>query len=272
MDLELEMWRNEVARSVPLESPVRSSGDLASDYNSQNGGSSVPVEQEPEPEPTAHPIPPEAAHAATIQLGGSARRKECVLPRSEYRAWLQKLKSLALLGWRYRRSSVVPNVSALQRLHVDAMDLLLGIGPPVSRIRQELEHLKLALYGCHRIDWRESCVYTDKIRRFTKLLIAAHRIVEREHRATDPGAVRSGAERATSEGAPLTESAVAAKRRSVVMPILKLKRWTRGKWATKSGVGKNCVYEYLDGKRNPGDKNRKAMAEELGLEPTDLPE
>jgi hypothetical protein len=89
-----------------------------------------------EPKPTAHPIPPEATHAATIQSGGFARRKERVVPRSEYRVWLQKLKSLALLGWRYRRRSVIPNVSALQKLHVDAMDLLLGIGPPVSGIRE----------------------------------------------------------------------------------------------------------------------------------------
>jgi len=56
------------------------------------------------------------------------------------------------------------------------------------------------------------------------------------------------------------------------MPILASKRWKRGKWATKAGVGKNSVYEYLDGRRTLSDENRKAMAEALGLEPTDLPE
>ena len=90
--------------------------------------------------------------------------------------------------------------------------------------------------------------------------------------ATDSAAVRAGAERTTSEGAAGTESAIAAKRRSVVMPILKQKRWTRGKWATKAGVGKNCVYDYLDGKRNPGYANREAMAEELGLQAEELPD
>jgi hypothetical protein len=69
-----------------------------------------------------------------------------------------------------------------------------------------------------------------------------------------------------------TEAAAAARRQSVVMPILKQKRWSRGKWATKSGVGKNCVYEYLDGKRNPGYENRKAMADALELDVEELPD
>ena len=64
----------------------------------------------------------------------------------------------------------------------------------------------------------------------------------------------------------------AAARKAVVMPILASKRWKRGKWATKAGVGKNSVYEYLEGRRTLSDENRKAMAEALGLEPTDLPE
>jgi hypothetical protein len=62
-----------------------------------------------------------------------------------------------------------------------------------------------------------------------------------------------------------------AKRREVLLPILASKRWTRGKWATKAGVGKNCVYDYLSGKRNPGVENRRAMADVLGLRPEDLP-
>jgi hypothetical protein len=121
----------------------------------------------------SEPIPTKAAHPSRIR----------VLPRSEYRAWLTKLKALAVLAWRYRRRSIVPSVSALQRLHVDAMDLLLGIGPSVSQIREELGDLRLANYGSQREDWREAHVYPLKIRRFTKLLIAAHHLLEREQRA-----------------------------------------------------------------------------------------
>jgi hypothetical protein len=62
------------------------------------------------------------------------------------------------------------------------------------------------------------------------------------------------------------------RRRSLVMPILKAKQWTRGMWATKAGVSKNSVYEYLNGKRDLGIENRQAMADELGLKPEDLPD
>jgi hypothetical protein len=62
------------------------------------------------------------------------------------------------------------------------------------------------------------------------------------------------------------------KRRDIVMPILDRKRWKRGRWATEAGVGKNCVYDYLAGKRNLTDDNRDAMAEALGLKPEELPE
>ena len=58
----------------------------------------------------------------------------------------------------------------------------------------------------------------------------------------------------------------------VVEPLLKQKRWTRGKWVTEAGVGKNSVYEYLDGKRKLSAENRKAMAEALGVSPEQLPE
>lgn len=64
-----------------------------------------------------------------------------------------------------------------------------------------------------------------------------------------------------------------AERRSAkVTPILASKRWTRGKWATKAGVGKNSVYDYLSGKRNLSFANRQALAEELGLKPEELPD
>ena len=56
------------------------------------------------------------------------------------------------------------------------------------------------------------------------------------------------------------------------MPILKQKRWSRGKLVTEAGIGKNSVYEYLDGKRNPAYDNRKAMADALGLTEDQLPQ
>lgn len=69
-----------------------------------------------------------------------------------------------------------------------------------------------------------------------------------------------------------SQSALAARRQGVVMPILIKKRWSRGKWATKAAVGKNCVYEYLNGMRNPGYENRKAMADALEMKTEDLPD
>jgi transcriptional regulator with XRE-family HTH domain len=62
------------------------------------------------------------------------------------------------------------------------------------------------------------------------------------------------------------------RRSTLVMPILASKRWARSRWATKAGVGKNSVYEYLSGKRNLSFENRQALAEELGLSPEELPD
>src|SRR4051812_49152045 len=62
------------------------------------------------------------------------------------------------------------------------------------------------------------------------------------------------------------------KRSAVVMPILKAKRWSRSMLVTRAGVSKNSVYCYLAGKRRLSHQNRKALAEELGLTPSDLPE
>jgi hypothetical protein len=63
----------------------------------------------------------------------------------------------------------------------------------------------------------------------------------------------------------------AASRSSVVSPILAAKRWTPNRWASEAGVGKNCAYEYLAGTRDLSDDNRRAMAQELGLKPEQLP-
>jgi len=65
----------------------------------------------------------------------------------------------------------------------------------------------------------------------------------------------------------------AARRQAVVNPILKQKRWKRGRLATEAGVGKNSVYDYLDGTRATiTDENRKAIADALGLRSEQLPD
>jgi hypothetical protein len=65
----------------------------------------------------------------------------------------------------------------------------------------------------------------------------------------------------------------AAKRQAAVMPILKSKRWKRGRLVTESGVGKATVYGYLDGTRSRIDAaNHKAMAEALEVADDQLPQ
>jgi hypothetical protein len=65
----------------------------------------------------------------------------------------------------------------------------------------------------------------------------------------------------------------ATKRQEVVNQILQTKRWKRGRLATEAGVGKNSVYEYLDGTRAKiTDENRKAIAQALDLKPEQLPD
>jgi hypothetical protein len=64
-----------------------------------------------------------------------------------------------------------------------------------------------------------------------------------------------------------------ARRKAVVDPILKQKRWKRGRLVTESGVGKATVYGYLDGTRSKiAEENRKALADCLGLKPEELPD
>ena len=75
-----------------------------------------------------------------------------------------------------------------------------------------------------------------------------------------------------STGAGVTAER-AAKRQTVVNPILQSKRWRPGRLATKAGVGKNSVYEYLNGTRAKiTDENRVAIAQALDLEPEQLPD
>jgi len=72
---------------------------------------------------------------------------------------------------------------------------------------------------------------------------------------------------------PATLLARAQRRRAVVDPILQQRRWKPGRLATKAGVGKNSVYDYLNGTRAKiTEDNRKAIAQALGLTPDELPD
>src|SRR5213595_2665921 len=101
------------------------------------------------------------------------------MPNSEHKSLLNRLRSLILLGWKYRRRSAVPHTAAAQELHSSASDLLLRIGPAVHQIRQKIEDVPLGRTS-PRADWREANLYPRNIRRFTRLLIAAYRILQRE--------------------------------------------------------------------------------------------
>jgi hypothetical protein len=68
------------------------------------------------------------------------------------------------------------------------------------------------------------------------------------------------------------KSELATARQAIVMPILQSKKMTRCNWATKAGVGKNSVYDYLAGKRRLSYANRRALAEVLDLQPEGLPD
>jgi len=80
---------------------------------------------------------------------------------------------------------------------------------------------------------------------------------------------------AKSEAFQLKESDVerARRRQAVVSPILMRKRWRPGRLATEAGVGKNSVYDYLNGRRAKiTEGNRKAIAQALDLSPHQLPD
>jgi hypothetical protein len=87
-------------------------------------------------------------------------------------------------------------------------------------------------------------------------------------------AIESPADLAAKLAASRVEESIderSARRCVVILPILKAKRWTRSRWAIQAGVSKNCVYEYLSGKRDLITENREAMAEVLELRPEELP-
>jgi hypothetical protein len=85
------------------------------------------------------------------------------------------------------------------------------------------------------------------------------------------GMVSSDEARGKTPEAVIAERA--DRRQAVVMPILTKRGWKRGRLVTAAGVGKNSVYEYLDGTRATiTDENREAIAQALGLEKDELPD
>ena len=94
----------------------------------------------------------------------------------------------------------------------------------------------------------------------------------------DPLATNSSASSIRSERASPVRSVQevaerASRRQSVVNPILKQRGWKPGRLVTEAGLGKNSVYEYLDGTRAKiTDTNRKAIAEAIGIPPEQLPD
>ena len=80
-------------------------------------------------------------------------------------------------------------------------------------------------------------------------------------------------ETAEAVGSWEEEQVRAKSRQAVVVPILSKKGWKRGTLATKAGVGKNSIYEYLNGTRRIiTEDNRIAIAEALGITESELPE
>jgi len=65
---------------------------------------------------------------------------------------------------------------------------------------------------------------------------------------------------------------VAELRKERIDPILRDKGMSPSRWASKAGVDPSVVYDYLSGKSNPRPDSRKALAEVLELEPSDLPD
>lgn len=64
----------------------------------------------------------------------------------------------------------------------------------------------------------------------------------------------------------------AERRQRLLMPILREKRWKRGRLITESGVGKATVYGFFDGTRKTiSTENRKAIADVLGIDLKKLP-
>ena len=78
---------------------------------------------------------------------------------------------------------------------------------------------------------------------------------------------------ATSSAELETQQQRATRRQAVVMPILRSKGWKRGTLVSKAGIGKNSVYEYLNGTRKSiTEANKQAIADALGLQKERLPE
>lgn len=65
---------------------------------------------------------------------------------------------------------------------------------------------------------------------------------------------------------------VRARRQAYVLPKLADKGMSKSKWAAKAGVDPSVVYDYLAGESSPRPDSRKALAEVLEVESSDLPD
>jgi hypothetical protein len=126
---------------------------------------------------------------------------------------------------------------------------------PISREEIEIEDIARAAHEA-RVRAHRDHVYQQTLNELRRKLAALPRETSAQ---VDP------AERKT-------QTALAAARQAVVVPILESKHWTTNKWGTSVGVGKSCPYDYLSGKRKLTDENRKALTEVLELKPEDLPD
>lgn len=72
--------------------------------------------------------------------------------------------------------------------------------------------------------------------------------------------------------APAQEDSAATQRQAFIDPILAKKGLTRSKWASRAGVDPSVVYGYMDGTSSPRADTRKALADVLGVEASDLPQ
>jgi hypothetical protein len=55
------------------------------------------------------------------------------------------------------------------------------------------------------------------------------------------------------------------RRKAQILPLLRKYRINRNKWATRAGVSRSVVYDYVNGVSTPQDNNAKAMAQVIGL-------
>jgi hypothetical protein len=142
------------------------------------------------------------------------------------------------------------------------------------RFSDLLDHLEgefaAHFFHSHLNNWANPEGLQTVFRRFLRSELRTFR-EELARKAWQKYHARLSGEMQSGPGNSRALDAKAAIRSSIVSPILAAKKWTPNRWASAAGVGKNCAYEYLAGTRDLSEENRRAMAEELGLAPEQLP-